>query len=111
MSIYFPKFDDIALLDSVGFESPLLENDREDYRLKSDNDDDNKIYENLYQLEQDIQNLRNKSNPNINDIRDKENEYFRERNKFRKKIKNIEEQIYFLTNERRITDFFLKDLI
>lgn len=111
LSISFPEFDNIALLDSVGFESPLLENDGEDYRLKSDNNDDNKIYEILHKLEIDIQKSRNKPNPNINDIRDKENEYFRERNKFRKKIKNKDEQIYSLTNERRITDFFLQRFI
>ena len=37
LSISFPDTkDNIALLDSVGFESPLLETDGEDYRLKSD---------------------------------------------------------------------------
>ena len=131
LSVSFPNFDNIALLDSVGFESPLLENDGDEFRLKSESEDVNKIYEKIYKLEQEIQTLRNEKNTNINEIRDKESEYFWERNQFRKNIKNKDEQIYTkifhfkfvkysifllkiifsLTNERRITDFFLQRFI
>ena len=111
LSVSFPNFDNIALLDSVGFESPLLENDGDEFRLKSESEDVNKIYEKIYKLEQEIQTLRNEKNTNINEIRDKESEYFWERNQFRKNIKNKDEQIFSLTNERRITDFFLQRFI
>ena len=111
LSISFPSFDNVALLDSVGFESPLLETSGEDYRLKSNKGADKDIYQKLAEIKDEIISLKNKKNPNVNDIRDKENEYFRTRNNFRKNIDKIDEQIYSLTNERRITDFFLQRFI
>ena len=36
LSISFKKFGNVALLDSVGFESPLFESDGEEYWLKSE---------------------------------------------------------------------------
>ena len=111
LSISFPKYDNIGLLDSVGFESPLLECDGEEYILKSDNfKKNNDIYEKLKILKKEIKELKEK-NSNINEIRNKENEFFRRRNDFRKEIPNKEDQIYALTNERRITDFFLQRFI
>ena len=111
LSISFPSFDNIALLDSVGFESPLLECDGEEYILKSEDEKQTKnFYEKMNKLKEEIKNLR-KSEKKLKIIRDKENEYFNERNKFRKSIKNKEDQIYSLTNERRITDFFLQRFI
>ena len=46
LSISFPTgMDNTALFDSVGFESPLLEIDGDEYRLKSENKkDDEKFY-------------------------------------------------------------------
>jgi hypothetical protein len=113
LSISFPSYESnsIALLDSVGFESPLLECDGEDYILKSDNEEDTKaVYEKLNKIKEEIKNLK-KNKGKIYDIRDKENEFFRIRNEFRKKLENKEDQIYTLTNERRITDFFLQRFI
>ena len=111
LSISFPTFDNIALLDSVGFESPLLECDGEDYILKSENKDENKKqYEVLGKLKEDIKILKQNSK-NIFEIRDKEMEFFSIRNNFRNSLKDKENQIYSLTNERRITDFFLQRFI
>ena len=113
LSISFPSYDanSIALLDSVGFESPLLECDGEDYILKSENEKETKdIYEKLNKIKDEIKELKKKKEK-IYNIRDKENEFFRIRNEFRKKLKNKEDQIYTLTNERRITDFFLQRFI
>ena len=111
LSVSFPTFDNVALLDSVGFESPLLETDGEDYRLKSDDSAYKNIYQKLDGLKKEIKDLRNKKNPDVNQVRDKENEYFRERNKFRKSLKDKDQQLYTLTNERKITDFFLQRFI
>ena len=111
LSISFPTFDNIALLDSVGFESPLLECDGEDYILKSEKKEENKkTYEILGKLKEDIKKLKQNSQ-NIFEIRDKENEFFRIRNEFRNSLSDKENQIYSLTNERRITDFFLQRFI
>ena len=111
LSVSFPTFDNVALLDSVGFESPLLETDAEDYRLQSDDPAYKNIYQKLDNIKKEIKDLRNKPKPDVNKVRDKENEYFRERNKFRKSIKNKDQQLYTLTNERKITDFFLQRFI
>ena len=112
LSISFPKFGNLALLDSVGFESPLLETDGEEYRLKSDNKEENeRFYQKLDKLEKEIKSFRESKNKNINEIKDKENEYFRERNNFRNKIERKDDQLYELTNERRTTDFFLQRFI
>ena len=101
----------MALLDSVGFESPLLETDGEEYRLKSEKKEENEaFYQNLNYLEKQIERYR-KENRDINQIKDKENEFFRLRNKFRDDLKNKDEQLYILTNERRTTDFFLQRFI
>ncbi len=111
LSISFPNFDSIALLDSVGFESPLLECDGEEYILKSNNKEENKkIYEELRKKKEEIKILK-QTCQDINEIRDKENEFFNERNEFRNKLINKDDQIYTLTNERRITDFFLQRFI
>ena len=101
----------MALLDSVGFESPLLETDGEEYRLKSEKKEENEaFYQNLNYLEKQIERYR-KENRDINQIKDKENEFFRLRNKFRDDLKNKDEQLYILTNKRRTTDFFLQRFI
>ena len=47
----------------------------------------------------------------MNRVRDKENEFFRERNNFRKSLNNKDQQLYTLTNKRKITDFFLQRFI
>jgi hypothetical protein len=112
LSISFPTgMDNIALFDSVGFESPLLEIDGDEYRLKSDNKEtDNEFYKKMNKLDMEIKKLK-KENSKLEDIREKENEYFRERNEFRKKILNKDGQLIDLTNERRVTDFFLQRFI
>ena len=71
LSVSFPTFDNVALLDSVGFESPLLETDGEDYRLKSDDSAYKNIYQKLDGLNKEIKDLRNKKNPDVNQVRDK----------------------------------------
>ena len=120
LSISFPKDNNIALLDSVGFESPLIESDGEEYFLKSDNEKETQdIYKKLTRLKEEIRQLKQKTDienikdrrKNNNDIKIKENEFFETRNEFRKGIKKKDEQIYSLTNERRITDFFLQRFI
>ena len=112
LSISFPKNGNLALLDSVGFESPLLETDGEEYRLKTGKKDENiKFYQELDELENKIKEYKKKYNKDINELRDMENEYFRKRNNFREKIEQKDSQLYELTNERRTTDFFLQRFI
>lgn len=112
LSISFPTYNNITLLDSVGFESPLLEIDGQEYMLKTENDEENKkFYKKINEIKIKIKELLSKKGNNVNEIRSEENEFFRERNNFRQKIKNKEEQIYSLTNERRMTDFFLQRFI
>ena len=86
LSICFPDINDIALFDSVGFESPLLEIDGEEYRLKSGNpEEDKKVYSTLENLDKEIKLLK-KTTKNAAEIRTKENQYFKIRNEFRRKI-------------------------
>ena len=111
LSISFPKFGNVALLDSVGFESPLLETDGEEYRLKSEKKEENdKFYKESNYLEKLIKKYKEEDR-DINEIKDKENEFFRLRNNFRNELTNKDEQLYVLTNERRTTDFFLQRFI
>jgi len=112
LSISFPTgMDNIALFDSVGFESPLLEIDGDEYRLKSGSEEkDNQFYKKINELDKQIKKLK-KERSKLEDIREKENEYFRERNEFRKNISNKDGQLIDLTNERRVTDFFLQRFI
>ena len=111
LSVSFILQDSIALFDSVGFESPLLEIDSEEYILKSGNEEEDiKHYKELNDLDKEIKNLK-KMKKDLEEIMDKENEYFRKRNEFRKKLKNKDEQLIDLTNERRVTDFFLQRFI
>ena len=112
LSISFPTgMDNVALFDSVGFESPLLEIDGDEYRLKSENKDkDEEFYKKMNELDKQIKKFKKEKNK-LEIIKEKENEYFRERNIFRKNIPNKDGQLIDLTNERRITDFFLQRFI
>ena len=112
LSISYPTFNTMTLLDSVGFESPLLENDGEEYRLKTDNQEENEnFYQKSEELKEKIQQLLKDEKADPEDIIDLESEFFNNRNEFRKKIKDKDDQINFLTNERRMTDFFLQRFI
>ena len=112
LSISYPTFNTMTLLDSVGFESPLLENDGEEYRLKTDNQEENEnFYQKSEELREKIQQLLKDERADPEDIIDLESEFFNNRNEFRKKIKDKDDQINFLTNERRMTDFFLQRFI
>lgn len=112
LSVCFLLDNDIALFDSVGFESPLLEIDSEEYILKSGKEImDQNHYEELEELYAKIKELREDPESELDTIKEKENEYFRKRNDFRKNLKNKDEQLIDLTNERRVTDFFLQRFI
>ena len=88
LSISFPTgMDNVVLFDSVGFESPLLEIDGDEYRLKSDDiKKDEEFYKKMNELEGEIKNLKKGKNIKLEDIKEKENEYFRERSSFRKNL-------------------------
>ena len=112
LSLAFPTYDNgIALLDSVGFESPLIESDGDEYRLvMEDKRESDKIYKKIKDIKNELSTLReNKSD--IRNIMLKESELFNERNILRENIKDIDDQIYNLTNERKITDYFLQRFI
>ena len=112
LSLAFPTYDNgIALLDSVGFESPLIESDGDEYRLVTeDKKESEKIYKKLLDIKNELKNMR-ENNEDIRNIMIKESELFKERNELREKIKDIDNQIYNLTNERKITDYFLQRFI
>ena len=79
LSISFPTgMDKTALFDSVGFESPLLEIDGDEYRLKSeDKEKDEKFYQKMNDLDKQIKKLK-KEKSSLENIKEKENEFFRE---------------------------------
>lgn len=54
ISISFPEYGGIAVLDSAGLESPLLEDDSEQYRLKSKDEKYTSFYEESKQLKNEI---------------------------------------------------------
>ena len=112
LSIFFPySIDNIAFFNGCGLDSPLLENDNGDYLLKSQNENETKkIYDKLNELNLEIKNLK-KEKQSITLIKDKEKNYFRIRNEYRKSLNNNEEQIYSLTNERIITNCFLQNFL
>ena len=112
LSLAFPTYDNgIALLDSVGFESPLIESDGDEYRLVTeDKKESEKIYKKLFDIKNELKNMR-ENNEDIRNIMIKESELFKERNDLREKIQDIDNQIYNLTNERKITDYFLQRFI
>ena len=112
LSISFPTgMDNVILFDSVGFESPLLEIDGDEYRLKSESKEkDDEFYKKMNELDKEIKKLK-KEKKKLENIKEVENEYFRERNKFRKNMPNKDGQLIDLTNERRVTDFFLQRFI
>ena len=112
LSIFFPySIDNIAFFNGCGLDSPLLENDNGDYLLKSRNENETKnIYDKLNELNLEIKNLK-KEKQSITLIRDKEKNYFRIRDEYRKSLNNNEEQIYSLTNERIITNCFLQNFL
>ena len=104
----------MTLLDSVGFESPLLENDGEEYRLKTDDLEENeRFYKKSNELREKILELYKDKNADdkFDEIEILENDFFNERNEFRNKIQEKDKQLNFLTNERRMTDFFLQRFI
>jgi len=114
LSISFPTFNTMTLLDSVGFESPLLENDGEEYRLKTDDLEENeRFYKKSNELREKILELYKDKNADdkFDEIEILENDFFNERNEFRNKIQEKDKQLNFLTNERRMTDFFLQRFI
>ena len=111
LSIAFYKPNNIALLDSVGFDSPLLELDGDDYYLKSEDHEKNiETLEKLKRLENEIKQLR-ANRGDFYEIMEKENEFFKTRNDFRKNLKNKDDQLIDLTNQRKTTDYFLQKFI
>lgn len=103
----------MTLLDSVGFESPLLENDGEEYRLKTDDLEENeRFYKKSNELREKILELYKDKNADdkFDEIEILENDFFNERNEFRNKIREKDKQLNFLTNKRRMTDFFFAEI-
>lgn len=110
ISISFPDSGDIAVLDSAGLESPLLEDDSEQYRLKSKDEKYAAFYEESKELKKEIKEKK-KNNPSLKEIKKLENKFFKKKNEFYDSIKDKDEQIESLSNERKITDFFLQRFI
>jgi len=112
LNIVFPDdIDNIAFINGYSLDSPLLENDNRDYILKSKNENETKnFYNKLNELKTEIKNLK-KEKQSFNIIKDKENEFFRIRNEYRKNLKDKDDQIYLLKNERIITNYFLHNFI
>lgn len=109
LSLSYPKnCNNMLLLDSVGFESPILECESEDYRFKIENNDEEteKFYKELESLKKSLE--KSKSLKEKRNIEFKLNKL---KSEFDKKILNKNEQIEKFTNERKITDFFLQRFI
>ena len=110
ISISFPDYGNIAVLDSAGLESPLLEDDSEQYRLKSKDEKYKSFYEESKELKNEINEKKN-NNASLNEIKILENLFFKKKNEFYDSIKDKDDQIESLSNERKITDFFLQRFI
>ena len=112
ISISFPDDGDgyIAVLDSAGLESPLLESDSEQYRLKSTDEKNSTFYEELEELRKEIK-AKKESKCSLKELKILENKFFKKKKEFYKSIPNKDEQIESLSNERKITDFFLQRFI
>ena len=110
LSISFPESfeNDIIILDTCGFESPLLElDDTNEYQLKIKN---TKIKNENYET------MLNKSKESY--LKDPKNEklkeeYFEAKNNFINQIdqSDMNSQLSDFSNERRITDYFLQSFI
>lgn len=111
ISISFPYSGNIAVLDSAGLESPLLEDDSEQYRLKSKDEKYASFYEESKKLKKKIKEEKTKNNASLKEIKILENQFFKKKNEFYDSIKDKDEQIESLSNERKITDFFLQRFI
>lgn len=110
ISLSFPDFGDIAVLDSAGLESPLLESDSEQYRLKPIDEKNSTFYEESKELKRIIKEKK-ESKCSLKELKMLENDFFTKKINFYKSIPNKDEQIESLTNERKITDFFLQRFI
>ena len=98
----------MLLLDSVGFESPILECESEDYRFKieDNNEETEKFYKELESLKKSLEESKI-----LKEKRKIEFKLNKLKSEFDKKILNKNEQIEKFTNERKITDFFLQRFI
>ena len=109
LSLSYPKnCNNMLLLDSVGFESPILECESEDYRFKieNNNEETEKFYKELESLKKSIEESKI-----LKEKRKLEFKLNKLKSEFDKKINNKNEQIEKFTNERKITDFFLQRFI
>ena len=112
LSLSYPKnCNNMLLLDSVGFESPILECESEDYRFKieNNNEETEKFYKELESLKKSIE--KSEKSENLKEKRKLEYKLNELKSEFDKKILNKNEQIEKFTNERKITDFFLQRFI
>ena len=104
LSISFPDtFDnDIIILDTCGFESPLLElDDTNEYQLKIKKDNSEPYSKEKEDYLKD---------PNYKEIKEK---YFEAKNNYISKIEqnDMDRQLNDFSNERRITGYFLQRFI
>lgn len=109
LSLSYPKnCNNMLLLDSVGFESPILECESEDYRFKIEGnpEETEKFYKELENLKKSLEESKN-----FKEKRKIEFRLNKLKSDFDKKILNKNEQIEKFTNERKITDFFLQRFI
>jgi hypothetical protein len=108
LSLSYPKCNNMLLLDSVGFESPILECESEDYRFKieNNNEETEKFYKELESLKKSLEESKI-----LKEKRKIEFKLNKLKSEFDKKILNKNEQIEKFTNERKITDFFLQRFI
>ena len=110
LSISFPDSfeNDIIILDTCGFESPLLElDDTNEYQLKIKNTKiKNENYETMLNKCKQTY-LEDPKNEKLKE------EYFEAKNKFINQIdqSDMDSQLSDFSNERRITDYFLQSFI
>ena len=109
LSISFPDSfeNDIIILDTCGFESPLLELDETDeYQLKIKKSKENEEFENNLRNTKESY-LKKKSDDNLKEI------YFEAKNNYINRIEqsDMDRQLSEFSNERRITDYFLQRFV
>ena len=109
LSISFPESfeNDIIILDTCGFESPLLELDEtNEYQLKIKKSKESGEFEKFLRDSKKSY-LENKNN---DDLKEK---YFEAKNNYLNKIEqsDMDRQLSEFSNERRITDYFLQRFV
>jgi len=113
ISILYPRNDiqNIILLDSAGFEVPLVQKDKVyDFEIKNENKK-KEFEEKLEKIEINLKNAYDQKDKFKFDLYKKEKEELKSKKKSYIEFKELGSQIAEFTKDRRLTDYFLQKFI